>query len=85
MLNPKAIVFYMAFLAQFIAPDRPQGPQFLILMATSTLVVGLVPGSYALLAAKASARLQTARARRRTGNAGGFCLLGGSVVMAATG
>ena len=54
VLNPKAIMFYMAFLAQFIEPTAPQLPQFMILMATSTLVVALVLGGYALLAARVS-------------------------------
>lgn len=84
VLNPKAIMFYMAFLAQFIDPGAPQLPQFLILMTTSTLVVALVLGAYALLAAKVSARLQSLKARKRMGYAGGSCLLGGSVIMAAT-
>jgi len=84
VLNPKAIMFYMAFLAQFIEPAAPHTPQFLILMATSTLVVALVLGGYALLAAKVSSRLQTLRARKRMGYTGGSCLLGGSALMAAT-
>lgn len=84
VLNPKAIMFYMAFLAQFIDPGAPQLPQFLILMTTSTLVVALVLGAYALLAAKVSARLQSFKARKRMGYAGGSCLVGGSVIMAAT-
>lgn len=84
VLNPKAIMFYMAFLAQFIEPSAPQIPQFLILMATSTLVVALVLGGYALLAAKVSSRLQSLKARRWMGYTGGSCLLGGSVFMAAT-
>lgn len=82
VLNPKAIMFYMAFLAQFIEPAAPQTPQFLILMATSTLVVALVLGGYALLAAKVSSRLQSLSARKRMGYAGGSCLLGGSALMA---
>ena len=84
VLNPKAIMFYMAFLAQFIEPTAPQLPQFLILMATSTLIVALVLGAYALLAARVSGHLQSLRARKRMGYAGGSCLLGGSVLMAAT-
>jgi homoserine/homoserine lactone efflux protein len=84
ILNPKAIMFYMAFLAQFIAPSAPQLPQFLILMATSTLVVALVLGGYALLAERVSARLQSLKARTRMAYAGGSCLLGGSGLMAAT-
>lgn len=75
VLNPKAIMFSTAFLAQFIEPSAPQFRQFMILMATSALVVALVPGVYALLSTKLSARLQSPRA-------GGSCLLGGSVLMA---
>jgi threonine/homoserine/homoserine lactone efflux protein len=84
VLNPKAIMFYMAFLAQFIEPAAPQAPQLLILMATSTLVVALVLSGYALLATKVSSRLQSLKARKRMGYAGGSFLLGGSALMAAT-
>lgn len=44
VLNPIAIQFYMAFLAQSIEPTAPQLPQFMILMVTSTLVVALLLG-----------------------------------------
>lgn len=84
ILNPKAIMFYMAFLAQFIEPTAPQLPQFLILMTASTVVVALVLGSYVVLAAKASAQLQSIHARKRVGYVGGSCILGGSAVMAMT-
>lgn len=84
VLNPKAIMFYMAFLAQFIEPTAPQFPQFMILMASSTVIVALVLGGYALVAARLGARLQSLSARKRMGYAGGSCLLGGSVLMAAT-
>lgn len=84
VLNPKAIMFYMAFLAQFIEPSAPQLPQFMILMATSTLVVAVVLSGYALLATRASAGLKSLKMRKRMGYAGGSCLLGGSVMMAAT-
>ena len=84
LLNPKAIMFYMAFLAQFIEPTAPQFPQFMILMASSTVIVALVLGGYALVAARLGARLQSLNARKRMGYAGGSCLLGGSVLMAAT-
>lgn len=77
-------MFYMAFLAQFIDPATPQAPQFLILMATSTLVVALVLGGYALLATKVGSRLQSLKDRKRMGYTGGSCLLGGSALMAAT-
>lgn len=84
VLNPKAIMFYVAVLAQFINPNAPQVPQLLILMATSAAVVMVVLGTYALLAAKISERLKTIRARKGLAYAGGSFLLGGSALMAVT-
>ncbi|MEM7544589.1 MAG: LysE family translocator [Pseudomonadota bacterium] len=82
VLNPKAITFYTAFLAQFIDPAGDAGLQFMILTATSTVVVGGVLGAYALAAARARDILQSPAARRRLGYAGGGCLIGGSAFMA---
>ena len=39
VLNPKAIVFYMAFLAQFIDPQGDLPVQLAVLTVTSSLVV----------------------------------------------
>ena len=38
LLNPKSVVFFLAFLPQFIRPDMPLLPQYLVLIAT---VVGI--------------------------------------------
>lgn len=84
VLNPKAILFYVAFLAQFIDPSQESLPQFLILMATSSGIVFLVLGAYALLAAQARKAMTSLKARKRMGYAGGGCLLGGSAWMATT-
>ncbi len=83
ILNPKAILFYVAFLAQFMNPEKAMTPQFLILMATSTVNVFIVLGGYALLAAQARRTFQSLRARKRMGYTGGSCLLGGSAFMAS--
>lgn len=84
VLNPKAIMFYLAFLAQFIDPAEAQLPQFLILMISSTAVVAVVLGAYALMAAKIGDYLKGVKARKRMTYAGGAFLLGGSAVMATT-
>lgn len=84
VLNPKAILFYVAFLAQFMNPAYPMTPQFLILMATSVMVVFAVLAGYALLAAQARKTMQSVKARRRLGYAGGSFLLGGGALMAAS-
>ena len=82
VLNPKAVLFYVAFLAQFMNPEKAMTPQFLILVATSTVNVFIVLGGYALLAAQARRFFQSLRARKRMGYTGGSCLLGGSAFMA---
>ncbi|MBG6215121.1 MAG: LysE family transporter [Cryobacterium sp.] len=42
MLNPKAIVFFLAFLPQFIRVDQPMLPQYLIAAATVIVIDVLV-------------------------------------------
>lgn len=84
ILNPKAIIFYVAFLSQFLDPNGNIYTQFTIVVMTSTVIVGIVLGGYVLLAAKARKTFQTAKARRRFGYTGGGFLIGGSVFMAST-
>lgn len=83
ILNPKAILFYVAFLAQFMNPAHPMIPQFLLLMVTSSMIVLIVLGAYALLAAQARKVFQSLHARKRMGYTGGSFLLGGSALMAS--
>jgi len=42
LLNPKAIVFFLAFMPQFIRPDEPLLPQYLVLAATVIVIDILV-------------------------------------------
>lgn len=84
VLNPKAIIFYVAFLSQFLDPNANIYSQFVIVVATSTVIVGAVLGGYALLAAQARKTFQSSKARRRFGYTGGGFLIGGSVFMAST-
>lgn len=62
--NPKAIVFYVAFLPQFIDPRLPSGPQLLAMTGTLIVMGLLSDGAYALLAARVRGWL-TAPERRR--------------------
>ncbi len=50
--NPKAIVFYIAFLPQFIDSQRPLEPQLLVLISTMVVMGLLFDGTYALLAGR---------------------------------
>jgi threonine/homoserine/homoserine lactone efflux protein len=83
VLNPKAILFYVAFLAQFMDPAQPLTYQFLILMATSTVIVFVTLSGYAILAAQARRLFRSLRARKRMAYAGGSFLLGGSALISS--
>ena len=84
VLNPKAIIFYVAFLSQFLNPQGNTLLQFGIVLITSTVIVGAVLGAYALLASQARRVFVSARTRRRLGYTGGGFLIGGSAFMAAS-
>lgn len=65
LLNPKAIVFFLAFIPQFIRPDEPQLPQYLVLTATTLAVDVLVMWFFFAAAAKPFGRFAaTARGQR---------------------
>jgi len=58
LANPKALVFFTAFLPQFVAPNEPIGPQMLILGLTSTVIEFFVLAGYGYFASRlAGARI----------------------------
>lgn len=56
-LNPKSIVFFIAFAPQFIIVDSPLITQFMILVATFVGLAAINAFTYALLADKLRAKL----------------------------
>lgn len=52
LTNPKAIIFMVALMPQFVDPERPQGLQFLIIGLTMCSVDTVVMSGYALLASR---------------------------------
>lgn len=76
-LNPKGIVFFVAFLPQFIRADAPVAPQLWVLAATFVALATLNATLYALFAASARRLLASPRAQRR------FHLAGGTLLSAA--
>lgn len=74
--NPKAILFYIAFLPQFLDPHLPAGPQ-LLLMSVTMIVMALISDSgYALLAARARGWFTTPKRRRLQNRISGTLLIG---------
>ena len=76
-LNPKGIVFFIAFLPQFISPAVPAGPQLWILGTTFVVLGAANAALYAVFAASARRLLSTRRAQW------GFNFVGGSLLSAA--
>jgi len=76
-LNPKGIVFFVAFLPQFIQPGTDVVPQLWVLGGTFVAMATLNASLYAVFAGSARRLLSSARAQRR------FHLAGGSLLSAA--
>jgi threonine/homoserine/homoserine lactone efflux protein len=74
-LNPKSIVFFVAFLPQFLDPTRPFWPQMALFEATFVTLAFLNAFGYALLAARARRLTQSPRALRLVNRAGGTALI----------
>lgn len=75
-LNPKDIIFFVAFLPQFVNPDVAAVPQLLILMVTFLGVVSITITSFALFAGVVRHSIQSFQARRRLNKLGGVAMLG---------
>ncbi|MBL8345483.1 MAG: LysE family translocator [Rubrivivax sp.] len=76
-LNPKGIIFFVAFLPQFLSPAQPVAPQLWVLAATFVAMATLNAALYAAFAGAARRLLASPRAQRR------FNLLGGSLLSGA--
>ncbi len=74
-LNPKSIVFFVAFLPQFLDPGRPFWPQMAIFEATFVTLAFANAFGFALLAARARRLASSPRAVRILNRAGGTALI----------
>jgi threonine/homoserine/homoserine lactone efflux protein len=73
-LNPKGIVFFVAFLPQFLNPSSAATPQLIVLGVTFVVLATLNATLYAVFAASARKFLATAKAQRRFNLTGGALL-----------
>jgi threonine/homoserine/homoserine lactone efflux protein len=76
-LNPKGIVFYVAFLPQFISPAGDVGIQLWVLAATFVALAMVNATVYTVFAASARRFLASARAQQH------FNVMGGALLSAA--
>ena len=82
-LNPKSIIFFVAFLPQFISHDAPAGPQLLLLGATFCLLSAVNVSLFSYLAGTAGSRIQNPRFMRRLKVTGGGVMVGAGLLTAA--
>ena len=68
LLNPKAIVFFLAFVPQFIRLDRDPWPQYLILIGTTVVIDVVVMWFVFAATAQTFRRLTSSRTGQRTLN-----------------
>ncbi|CCD99321.1 LysE family translocator [Bradyrhizobium sp. STM 3809] len=81
--NPKVMVFFGAFLPQFMDMSRDHVPQVALLGVTFMVVAGLTDAVYALLAGRARKMFSARRTRLVSRISGGF-MIGGGVWLALT-
>ncbi|WP_372621695.1 LysE family translocator [Falsiroseomonas sp.] len=81
-LNPKGIVFFVAFVPQFLDPARPFATQAAILVATFVTLAAANAAAYALLAARLSGAVRRPGLRRALNRAGGAVLVGAGLAVA---
>lgn len=75
LTNPKTLIFYAAFFPQFMNPENPALPQFLLLGATFLAMAIVSDGTYAVLAGRIRPRLQTSNIGRMQNKLTGSLLL----------
>ena len=81
--NPKVLLFFGAFIPQFVNTQDDPSQQIVLLGITAMIVATLSDGLHALLAARTGALLSKGRVRLAT-RIGGASLIGGGVWLALT-
>ncbi len=75
-LNPKSIVFFIAFLPQFLDATRAVVPQLVIFEASFLTLAAINALAYALLASAARRTIRQPRVQRAVNRVGGSLLIG---------
>ncbi len=81
-LNPKGIMFFVAFMPQFVSTTAPVLPQLLLLGATFLFLAGLNAALYVLLAGRVKDGLRDRRTLVWANRMGGSFLIGAGVLTA---
>ena len=79
--NPKMLLFFGAFIPQFVDPHGEYVGQVALLGATAMVIAAICDGGYAVLTGRAGALLSRHRIRF-VSRLGGVCLVGGGIWLA---
>ncbi|MFD2261379.1 LysE family translocator [Lacibacterium aquatile] len=82
-LNPKGIVFFVAFLPQFLDTARPVVPQMAIFMATFLVLATVNVLTYATLASLARRQIGRPSVQKAINRIGGGFLIGAGILTVA--
>ena len=82
-LNPKSIIFFIAFVPQFVNSSEPAFAQFVILEATFLLLAGATLSMWAMLAGHLRVYLQRPATVHAVNRIGGSFLIAAGLVTAA--
>jgi homoserine/homoserine lactone efflux protein len=83
LANPKALLWFGAFIPQFVDPKGNYVGQIVLLGLTAMAVAALTDGAYAILTGRAGVLLSRSRIRAVARTSGAF-LIGGGVWLALT-
>ena len=83
LTNPKTILFFSAFLPQFITPNAAYGPQIIVLSLTFLVLAVLLDSCWALLAGKFQSIFRTPNLQRLQNGISGSLYLGASAWLAS--
>jgi threonine/homoserine/homoserine lactone efflux protein len=81
-LNPKSIVFFVAFLPQFLDLTRPLAPQMIIFETTFLVLATLNAFAYATMASAARRTIRRPAVQRAVNRIGGTLLVGAGAATA---
>ncbi len=79
-LNPKSIIFFVAFLPQFLDLARPLLPQMVIFETTFLILATLNAATYALMASMARQTIRRPAVQRAVNRTGGTLMIGAGLL-----
>ena len=83
MANPKALLWFGAFIPQFVDPNGNYVAQIIVLGVSAMAIALVTDGGYAVLTGRAGALLSRKRVRL-VSRLSGTCLIGGGIWLALT-